>query len=368
MPLYFIKPIVWSSNGYRRPCGGKFTDGYPEEHGFGHEEWNNAADSGYVEQGKRFRLFYTGDLGTQPVAAHAGDMVIFMIASHAGRQYLVGVAGGVESLDAADKVTRARIAKACPHFAERWRDAWALPSVRDLHGGDQPAFRAHWRGSGGNGMPPWRCPNELFLWLDSPLELDPPSISGKQRLISMYGSYQEIDRPAAMRILASVEENAGGAVLANLKFRFGSAEADLQTDLRILDQEVETATTKDALVQARLGQGAFRRDLLSMWEGGCALTGCTIAEILRASHIRPWRESTNRQRLDPNNGLLLEATLDALFDRGLISFSDEGTILVRDSISAADRQRLGLDGRLRKPLNADQKRYLRMHREYFGLA
>jgi hypothetical protein len=71
-------------------------------------------------------------------------------------------------------------------------------------------------------------------------------------------------------------------------------------------------TTRSVIAQARVGQGRFRRDLMVLWEGRCAVTGCDVPEALRASHCKPWRDSTHAERLDPTNGLLLSASLDAL--------------------------------------------------------
>jgi predicted restriction endonuclease len=77
-------------------------------------------------------------------------------------------------------------------------------------------------------------------------------------------------------------------------------------------------TTRQRLVEARLHQGRFRRQVLDKWQRRCVVSGCTLEDILRASHIKPWRDSNTDERLDPANGLLLTANLDALFDRYLI--------------------------------------------------
>jgi HNH endonuclease len=98
--------------------------------------------------------------------------------------------------------------------------------------------------------------------------------------------------------------------------------AEIEGDPNIPD------TDRPALVKARVGQGLFRDKLLDRWENKCAVTGCTVLQILRASHMKPWRESTNFERLDPANGLLLTAHFDALFDKELISFTDDGEMLV----------------------------------------
>jgi putative restriction endonuclease len=95
------------------------------------------------------------------------------------------------------------------------------------------------------------------------------------------------------------------------------------------------AGTRTAIIQARVGQGIFREKLVTRWKG-CAVTGCTLLSVLRASHIKPWAESTNEERLDEFNGLLLTANLDALFDKGLISFLDDGTMIKSDELGSSD--------------------------------
>lgn len=100
-----------------------------------------------------------------------------------------------------------------------------------------------------------------------------------------------------------------------------------QIEAEIVSSTEIDATEKEQLVQARRGQGRFRQNLRT-FEHGCRITGVTDARFLIASHIKPWRSSTNEERLDGENGLLLSPTIDFLFDRGFISFSDDGTLLV----------------------------------------
>jgi predicted restriction endonuclease len=112
--------------------------------------------------------------------------------------------------------------------------------------------------------------------------------------------------------------------------------------------------------------GEFRIALQERWGNQCAVTGCAILDVLRASHIKPWSLSKNRERLDPANGILLAAHIDALFDRGLISFSDSGTMLLSDRIGTQDRMMFRLPRKLRlKPTKAEQQ-FLAYHRKTFG--
>jgi predicted restriction endonuclease len=82
---------------------------------------------------------------------------------------------------------------------------------------------------------------------------------------------------------------------------------------------------------------------MDYWGGRCPLTGITEPALLRASHIVPWSDCNDAQRLDVHNGLLLSALWDAAFDCGLVSFVDEGTPRASSSLSAVARQALAID-------------------------
>jgi predicted restriction endonuclease len=93
----------------------------------------------------------------------------------------------------------------------------------------------------------------------------------------------------------------------------------------------------------RIGQDIFREALMDYWGGRCPMTGIAELELLCASHIVPWADCTDAQRLDVHNGLLLSALWDAAFDRGLISFADDGTVLASPQLSHTARTALELN-------------------------
>lgn len=150
--------------------------------------------------------------------------------------------------------------------------------------------------------------------------------------------------------------------------RINSArDEDSQIEQDVRDIEISqdrSATTKRLLIDARRGQGAFRSNVLEEWSGSCAVTGTSVGAAIRASHIKPWRESNDGERLDPQNGLPLVATLDALFDRHLISFNDSGLMLVSKTLKN-DYEVLGLGGTLLRKISSKQRLYLRDHRRKF---
>ena len=136
------------------------------------------------------------------------------------------------------------------------------------------------------------------------------------------------------------------------------AEADAANELSPLRSQ------RDALIQARIGQGEFRLALLRYW-GRCAVTGVSEPAVLRASHIKPWRESSNAERLDPNNGLLLAAHIDALFDAGLLTFEVDGAIRFSPLMAAEDLLQLGISAELRlRGITAMHEMYLMHHRKF----
>ena len=122
-------------------------------------------------------------------------------------------------------------------------------------------------------------------------------------------------------------------------------------------------TEKQQLVRARTCQQQFKNALKKYWKSACAVTESSFVPILRASHIKPWACSSHVERRDVHNGLLLLPHLDALFDSGLISFRDDGMIIISSQIPQIERDRLNLSRRF-KLLRVDPEHlpYLRYHR------
>jgi len=128
-----------------------------------------------------------------------------------------------------------------------------------------------------------------------------------------------------------------------------------------------TTTERRALVNARLGQGGYRKQLLRLWEGRCAVTGCAIECALIASHAKAWADSNNDERLDKFNGLLLAASVDRLFDKGLIAFSDNGKLLTKPDLDATALVSVGVKlGATLRTMDKRHRPYLRAHRTAHG--
>jgi hypothetical protein len=164
----------------------------------------------------------------------------------------------------------------------------------------------------------------------------------------------------------------GGDTFANVVSRVPVAdlarpktgESTLADDLQAIVRQKIEATTKEALVNARVGQGLFRKQVLASWGNTCAVTGSAVLDAIRASHIKPWRSSSNEERLDSSNGIPLIASLDALFDAGLITFDENGGLLVSSRLNSTEQTLFSIRGKqLRNAPRSKTKEYLAYHRE-----
>jgi len=146
-------------------------------------------------------------------------------------------------------------------------------------------------------------------------------------------------------------------------FSDNPANRELLKDIEEIKQNSNiNETTKTLLIEARIGQGKYREELIRIW-GKCSVTGCPRINILIASHIKPWKDSDNNERLDGYNGLLLTPNLDKLFDLGLISFDNNGKIIVSSNLSNDDTEMLNVNHSMSLTLVHDNNRkYLDYHR------
>lgn len=124
-------------------------------------------------------------------------------------------------------------------------------------------------------------------------------------------------------------------------------------------------TDRLALRTERVGQHKWRRQLLRLWDQSCSVTSLQKERLLRASHIKPWQHSSDKDRLHQHNGLILNPSLDCLFDCGFITFRhDGGHIEISGVLSERDRKILNIreDMALRKTL-PEHKEYLGYHND-----
>lgn len=172
--------------------------------------------------------------------------------------------------------------------------------------------------------------------------------------------------------LASISEELGRLILSkieenNLKIPAGIVDAQTILVDNTIEQQIREGslpeTEKEQLIKARYGQGTFRIRLEKI-EYRCRMTGVYDKRLLVASHIKPWRDSNNEERLDGSNGLLLSPHVDKLFDKGWISFSDKGDVLCTDQNIRKTMEQWSLNPNMNVgTFNYKQKLYLDHHRQ-----
>jgi len=116
----------------------------------------------------------------------------------------------------------------------------------------------------------------------------------------------------------------------------GKLEQQLASDSTVPETE------RLAIIRARNGQGLFK-DRVAKIETRCRITGVENPVHLIASHCKPWRDATNVERLNGENGLLLTPSIDHLFDRGFIGFEDNGKLIISPVAHRPSLQRMGID-------------------------
>ncbi len=189
-------------------------------------------------------------------------------------------------------------------------------------------------------------------------ELTPPLMNALAELIG-----QEL------KALIRGEVAAEQPVDYHRKQAVGLVEWEEYLKQKLLGDTKLQETEKQALVMARRGQGRFKENV-SILERRCRLTKVDRLEHLRASHIKPWRDSDNDERLDGENGFLLTPTIDHLFDRGFISFEDNGRLLISPVAHKPSLERMGVDAD--RTVNVGdftkgQRRHLDFHRNFVFL-
>jgi hypothetical protein len=199
----------------------------------------------------------------------------------------------------------------------------------------------------------------------------------------------EIEAKGIVRFISEVEvfdadyfetHDTSGKQRIGIKFFFkrkGAYLAVQPEQLNILSQVAEplldysfkmpNETERKGLITSRVGQGAYRKRIVHRWEYQCAVTGFNKLEVLVASHIVPWKEASDNERLDVHNGILLSPTYDALFDRHLISFENTGKIILSNKIETQAFQKIGVNGNEKIKNFSDYNfGYLEKHRSKFN--
>jgi len=236
--------------------------------------------------------------------------------------------------------------------------------AREMANPFEGSVAANWNQTG------WVLPVEFEL-LENPIETTKFAVQLAPLLPIKY-SPLKADGSGQQNYLSEISKELFDLVISISKVPLIKLSEELrpqQSSVSEIENEIETVTkefsgdlVKVELVLARRGQGYFKMQL-RRHEVRCRITGVSEIRHLRASHIKPWRKSTDFEKLDGNNGFLLSPHVDHLFDRGFISFEDSGELLISDSLNREVLKQWNIDGIFNAGLMRDeQKPYLAAHR------
>lgn len=171
--------------------------------------------------------------------------------------------------------------------------------------------------------------------------------------------------------LASLSDSLGGLLMLLIEQENPAVSSLIDQTREAIQNEFEALKVsasgkpeleKVQIIKARTGQGLYRQNLLGV-EERCRVTGVDDPRVLIASHIKPWRASDDKEKLDGNNGLLLSPHVDCLFDKALITFSKPGHIQFVDNVTRLIANRWGIHDANIGKLNKSQQRYMEYHRD-----
>lgn len=139
---------------------------------------------------------------------------------------------------------------------------------------------------------------------------------------------------------------------------------NLKKEIETIEKGTELlkGSDKEIITKARVNQGKFRDKMLNKYKH-CCLCGIDNPDLLVASHIKPWNVSTEIEKLSEYNGLLLCSMHDKLFDKGYISFNDNGTILVSNSLTKINKLFSNIDEKRMITITDDNIPFIKYHRE-----
>ena len=152
-------------------------------------------------------------------------------------------------------------------------------------------------------------------------------------------------------------------------YKYLNSDRGIQEEVEeasVINDTTITATEKETIIKARRGQGAYREKILAKYNGTCIMTKVSVTQVLIASHIKPWAVCNNFEKIDVDNGLLLSATYDRLFDSGLISFDLRGKLKVSSLISKDNAEKLRIKSGLIYDIkyNENMMKYIEYHNNY----
>lgn len=170
-----------------------------------------------------------------------------------------------------------------------------------------------------------RTPSAVAMKLSNFASLDP--VHQARGVKGMDGA-SKLDRAIWAEYMADMENYPYQGELLRAQLENQSVEQLTEIDVADLPKE---GKERSAIVKTRVNQGFFRKMVLAAYNNTCCITGLNIPSLLVAGHIRTWA-SDPHNRMNPSNGLCLNALHDRAFEQGLIGIRADYTIHIASLI------------------------------------
>lgn len=207
-----------------------------------------------------------------------------------------------------------------------------------------------------------RSPSDGFLKLAEKnkleLSIEATAIKPKYRCLFLQ---EELERCEEVLIDYHYEIPKGKEKIEEKESNLKIETINLNKIAEIEDENIREVD-RAIIIKARIGQTEFRSNLLKRHKK-CQICGLSHSELLVASHIKPWSKSNNKEKLDEFNGLLLCSQHDAIFDKGYISFEENGNIKISKKLFVEDWKLLNIDNSSKISVDKKMSQYLEWHRK-----
>lgn len=143
-----------------------------------------------------------------------------------------------------------------------------------------------------------------------------------------------------------------------LEFALGIVKRTAHNPLIPLLAETESA----AKTKVRIEKKKFKQALLHQWHSKCAICEIDLLELLKASHAKPWKDSTKLERVNKYNGILFCANHAELYNRGFIAFDGQGKIHISSLISEENYEKYAIHAKVKIARVEENKYYFKWHK------
>lgn len=196
---------------------------------------------------------------------------------------------------------------------------------------------------------------------DTPIDVDSIFDKIKDKLLEKYSPFQE-DGRGNQGYFYEIGANVFNTILNT---DFNEDTNNTESSAQNINSPTGSSTSSDVVINRRSSawQNFFKKKLFKLWGVECAITKVKNKALLIGAHIKPWSKSSDDEKIDEYNGLPLAPNPDKIFELGLISFENDGKIIISNKLSNEDLIKLNINKDIKLNFKENHKKYIKYHRE-----